>query len=148
MLASNRVDNSPDLYFFSCERMYHFVCVENSSVRLVNYGSETHHACKRVNQIELYAQAEGHELVIENQIIQNTASGGTVKFTYFSDDGLNRNSLLILPASPFLNLPLRNRFTSVYCRQFEPVNKAQFMYSSLIKRRVLPIGNLNSYKIR
>lgn len=148
MLASNRVDNSPDLYFFSCERMYHFVCVENSSVRLVNYGSETHHACKRVIQIELYAQAEGHELVIENQIIQNTASGGTVKFTYFSDDGLNRNSLLILPASPFLNLPLRNRFTSVYCRQFEPVNKAQFMYSSLIKRRVLPIGNLNSYKIR
>ena len=148
ILASNRVDNAPDLYFFSCERMYHFVCVENKLVRLVNYGSEMRHACPRMNQIGLYAQAEGYELAVENQVIQNTAQGGTVNFSYQCDDKRNVIPLQINPSASFLNLPVKNQFTSVYCRHFEYGNKAQLVYSSLLKRRVLPIGNLNSYKIR
>ena len=148
ILSSTRIDKGPDLYFFSCEQTYHFVCEENKTVRLTNIGTEKSHTCKRTNGIIQYAQAEGHDIEIEHHMKVNTRYGGKACIKYLYDGRINTLSQQINPSVTLVNWPSTDKSAAIYCRQFKSSQNAHFMYSALFRRRVLPIGFLNIYKIR
>jgi ComEC/Rec2-related protein len=148
ILTSIRIDKGPDLYFFSCERTYHFVSVGTRSVRLINIGSEQCHTCNRTNGIKQFAQKEGRDLKIENHTIHNLEDGGKASITYIFDNTVHTLTLQIYSTCNLANLPSTDKSSHAYCRQFNSSQKIPFLYSAILRRRVLPIGFLNSYKIR
>lgn len=148
ILYNSRSDKGPDLYFFSCEQTYHFVYEKNSSLRLINIGTEQSHTCNRTNRIIQYAQAEGHNVEIENHTEHNTEFGGNVCIKYVLDGRIKTLALQINPSETLVNWASTDKFSPIYCRQLKFGQKAQFIYTTLFRRRVLPIGILNSYKIR
>ena len=117
-------------------------------MRLTNIGTEKSHVCKRTNGIIQYAQAEGHDLEIENHTELNTGYGGKACIKYLFDGRINTLTLQINPSGTLVNWPPTDKFPALYCRHFKTGQNAHFMYSALFRRHVLPIGFLNIHKIR
>lgn len=148
VLTNIKIDKGPNLYFFSCEQTYHFVCVGNMSIQISNIGRGKCHSCKRLNTIKQYAQQEGCDVKIEDRFIKNPENGGKADIRYKFNGKINSLAIHIYPSTTLVNeFPAYNS-SHLFCRQFKSGQIITSVYSALFRKRVSRISFINSYKIR